>query len=309
MKTVVDVKSIQQLVSVVLPVYNSAATLETAIRSILNQSYPEWELLILDDGSQDETVDIARSYASPQVRMFSDGAHQGLAARLNQGIRLSRGKYFARMDADDVSYPARLVLQVKYLDEHPDVDLVGGGVLIFGRDGKALGSREIRVTHEEICQRPWAGFYLAHPTWMGRIEWFRRFWYRRDAVRCEDQDLLLRSYESSRFASLPQIVLGYSEPELTLPKLLRGRKSFLRSVAREAAAKRKYSIGLFAFLEQCAKAATDCLAVGTGLNYRILRHRARPVNQTEKDRWAKVWSEVHTGMCPDERHSVVAGTP
>jgi glycosyltransferase involved in cell wall biosynthesis len=279
-------------VSIGLPVYNCAVTLDAAVRSILNQTFRDWELLLIDDGSTDETVRLARSYADQRIRVFEDDKHLGLAARLNQAVSLGRGRYFARMDGDDVSYPERLALQVEYLEGHPEIDLLGGGILIVGRCGEALGTRESRTTHEQICGRPWAGFYLAHPTWVGRMEWFREHPYRPQAVRCEDQDLLLRTYENSHFAALPEIVLGYREEELSLKKILLGRRSYVRSAFSKSFQKHRYSLGWRALLVHVFKGLIECAAVGTGLNYRILRHRALPTLEETKRRWIEIWQQV-----------------
>jgi glycosyltransferase involved in cell wall biosynthesis len=280
-------------VSIAMPVLNSASTLSTAIQSILNQTFSDWELLILDDGSTDETVHIVREYSDPRIRVFTDGTHRGIVARLNQAIALSRGKYFARMDGDDVSYPERLALQVDHLEHHPEIDLLGGAVLVFGRDGRVIGKPASRVTHEQICRRPWSGFYLAHPTWMGKMEWFTSHPYRSNTVRCEDQDLLLRTHENSCFAALPEIVLGYRGETLSLRGILDGRRSFVQCVAREYLPRRKYLVAAAALIEQTLKGLADTFAIGTGLNYRILRHRALPVVDTlTVRRWKKVWDET-----------------
>jgi glycosyltransferase involved in cell wall biosynthesis len=280
------------LVSVGMPIHNCEQTIAVAVRSLLNQTFENWELLLIDDGSTDQTVALARSFSDPRIHVLADKSHRGLVFRLNQAIDLSRGRYFARMDGDDVSYPERLRLQVEYLEKHPEIDLLGGGILIFGQDGEVLGTREARTSHGDICRRPWAGFYFAHPTWMGKTEWFQQHRYRFDALRCEDQDLLLRTHERSRFAALPEIVLGYREEALSVRKILTGRRSFLRSVIREAARRRRYAIALSAIVEQSVKGFVDCVAIGTGFNYRILRHRALPAGEREKKHWAKVWTEV-----------------
>ena len=276
-------------VSIGMPSYNCAPTLDAAVRSILNQTFCDWELLLIDDGSTDGTLDIARKYPDPRICVYADGSHAGLVARLNQAIELGRGKYFARMDGDDVSYPDRLELQVEFLEKHQEIDLLGGGLLIFGRNGRVLGTREQRITHEQICRRPWAGFYLAHPTWLGKMDWFRRHRYRPDAVRCEDQDLLFRTYANSQFAALPEIVLGYREAELSLRKILLGRRSFARLVVREAFRKNQHLIGVAAAVEQALKGFIDCVAIGTGLGYRILKHRALPVDEAVIRRWMEVF--------------------
>jgi glycosyltransferase involved in cell wall biosynthesis len=283
---------IHPMISIGLPVLNCERTVKTAIRSILQQTYSNWELLLIDDGSTDMTVEIARSFKDARIRVIADGVHKGLPALLNQAISLSTGEFFARMDGDDVSYPERLALQVRYLEEHAEIDLLGGGILVFGAGGQVLGTRESRLTHEDICRRPWAGFYLAHPTWIGRIGWFRKHLYHSDAGRCCDHDLLLRTYESSCFAALPEIVLGYREEKLSLGKILADRRSIMWSVVRNASPKRQYAIGAAAIIEQALKGLTDSVAIGTGLGYRILRHRALPVEEATKRRWTEVWEEV-----------------
>ena len=173
-------------------------------------------------------------------------------------------------------------------------------MLVFGRGGGVLGTHANPSSHEDICRRPWKGFYLAHPTWMGRSEWFREHPYRPGAVRCEDQDLLLRTYEKSRFAAVPKIVLGYREEELSLRKNLVARRSFVRSVVREAIAKRYYAIAAGVIVEQALKGLTECVAIGTGLRYQVLRNRAMPVDEGAMREWAGVWEKVQE-MVPSRR--------
>jgi glycosyltransferase involved in cell wall biosynthesis len=279
-------------VSIGMPVYNCAATLGVALRSILNQTFSNWELIVLDDGSTDKTVEIARSFKDARIRVIADGVHKGLPALLNEAISLSAGEFFARMDGDDVSYPERLALQVEYLEGHSEIDLLGGGILVFGSGGGVLGTHANPSSHEDICRRPWVGFDLAHPTWIGRIGWFRKHLYHPDSGRCCDQDLLLRTYETSRFAVLPEIVLGYREAKLSLRKILGDRCCVCESLLREAFQHRNYLVAVGGVIGQNLKGLVDIFAITTGLNYRVLRHRAMPVAESVKGRWAQVWEEV-----------------
>src|SRR5579871_2414525 len=95
------------LVSVGMPVRNNERTLARAIASILGQTHPQLELILIDDGSSDGTLRVAQSFSDSRIRLFSDGQSLGLSTRLNQAIDVSGGRYFARMDGDDVSYPER----------------------------------------------------------------------------------------------------------------------------------------------------------------------------------------------------------
>jgi len=281
------------LVSIGMPVCNCQATLRSALNSLLAQTYSNWELLLMDDGSSDESLKIAKQFSDPRIKICSDGKFRGLIKRLNQAIDLSCGEYFARMDGDDVAYPERLEKQVSYLEEHPDVDLLGAWVMVFGRAGMPLGKRANPEPHAAICAKPFAGFPIAHPTYIGRIEWFRRYGYRQEALRCEDQDLLLRSYLSSKFANLPEILLGYREEKLSLKKILTGRWHFVRVAARKFFLQGRPDIAIRASLGQGFKGIADCLAVGTRLNYRLLRHRAVGVSDAERRSWEHVWQSIN----------------
>ncbi len=278
------------VVSIVLPVFNGANTLAQALRSLLYQTYEDWELILMDDGSVDNTLSVAKSYVDPRIRLIHDGINRGLPARLNQAIDLAQGKFFARMDADDIAWPDRLRRQVNFLLEQPEVDLVGAGALVFEGQGVVRGLFPLRTHHEEICRQPWSGFYLPHPTWMGRIEWFKRFRYRINAIRSEDQDLLLRSYKTSQFACLPDILLGYRQDVLPLKSVLMGRWSFTRAVLRQLATEKKYGPMGRVVLEQTAKATVDWLAIALGLKKLFHRHRALPMSDDRIiEEWRRCW--------------------
>jgi glycosyltransferase involved in cell wall biosynthesis len=111
------------VITIAMPLFNNAATLEMSIRSLLNQSYGDFELLLCDDGSDDQDLAIAHSFNEPRVICWSDGRRQGLAARLNECVDRARGLYVARMDAEDIAYPDRLAQQMAFLVDHEGVDL------------------------------------------------------------------------------------------------------------------------------------------------------------------------------------------
>ena len=147
--------------------------------------------------------------AMPACACCADGMKHGLAARLNQGIDSAAGRYIARMDADDVCFPDRFARQVARLNSDNSLDLVACRTLIFDDSGAATGLSPHQLSHEALCAQPWNGFYLVHPSWMGRADWFRRYRYQTPGlVRAQDQELLLRAYPDSRFAVLDEILLG-----------------------------------------------------------------------------------------------------
>ena len=121
------------LVSVVLPVYNGAKYLRDAIDSMLAQSYANFELIIIDDGSTDDSINIISAFNDPRIRLYSQ-ENQGLAATLNRGITLAKGAYIARQDQDDVSLPNRLSKQAAFLETNPDYGMVGTWASIWERN-------------------------------------------------------------------------------------------------------------------------------------------------------------------------------
>lgn len=134
------------LVSIVMSAYNEAAFISETIDSLLQQSYKNFELIIVDDASTDNTADVIRKYENNRIILLRNKENKRLAFNLNLGIQKAHGKYIARMDADDICMPDRLVKQVNYLEQHPEIAIVGGAAQEFG-DANAL--LEYPENHEE----------------------------------------------------------------------------------------------------------------------------------------------------------------
>ena len=199
------------LVSIILPVHNGGLQLAVAVHSIVAQTLRDWELIVIDDGSSDGAIeDLRRDLGDSRLVISGDSRNVGLSARLNEGVSMARGRYIARMDHDDIAHPDRLRLQVDLMTRQTDVDLCGARCVAMDEVGSIIGALPQALTHEEICAQPWMGLHLAHPTWLGKAEWFRKNRYREPGpFRCEDQELLLRSYANSRFAAVSKSLLSY----------------------------------------------------------------------------------------------------
>lgn len=260
-------------VSVLLPVRDGARTLALSMLSVLEQRFRDFELLVLDDGSVDASADIALRFGDSRVRLLRDGLKRGLAARLNQGIAAAAGRYIARMDADDVCFPDRFARQTGRLNAENSLDLVGCRALVFDDSGTATGLLPQQLSHEALCARPWNGFYLAHPSWMGRADWFRRHGYRiPEAVRAEDQELLLRAYPDSRFAVVDEVLLGYRMGPTSLPKTLSARRNLLVAQIDRFAQRRQWRNLLLALLATGLKLPRDFIfATAPGRRWRDRR--------------------------------------
>jgi glycosyltransferase involved in cell wall biosynthesis len=200
-------------VTVLMPAYNAERYLGEAIDSILAQTLTEFEFLILDDGSTDQTPTILREYAQRDSRIrVLTLRHAGYTAALNAGITYSRGNLIARMDADDRALPDRLEQQVAYLREHPQCVALGGQVLVIDPDGRPICPIAVPLEHDEIDRWHLAGVsgIMFHPACTIRKDVLLAVGqYRLAYEPAEDFDLLLRLAEVGRLANVPMRVLEY----------------------------------------------------------------------------------------------------
>ena len=276
------------LVSIAMPFHNAERTLAAAIRSILLQSYPNWELLLCDDGSIDASPEIARAFHDSRIAVWGGRRRQALGARLNECIERAAGQYIARMDADDIAYPRRLEKQLRFLEQHPEVDLTGGWAVLFADAGAPVGKRTDPTAHARIARWPLYSFKLIHPAFLGKTSWFRRYRYRADAVRCEDHDLLFRACAASRFANLPEIVLGYRQGSIDLRKRLRSRWTWCRCVGRYGNPAARLRVAAVEALRACR----DALTVAAHADSVWLRASCAPLTAEELREWRAVWESV-----------------
>lgn len=276
------------LITIAMPFYNAGRTIAASIRSILLQTYPNWELLLCDDGSTDAGRELARSFNDPRIVLWGDSRRLQLGARLNECIARASGEYIARMDADDIAYPQRLEKQIRFLLDNPEVDLTGGWAVLFEEAGAPVGKRADPAAHREIARWPLYSFKLIHPTFLGKTSWFRRYLYRADAIRCEDHDLLFRACAESRFANLPEIVLGYRQGSIDLRKSLRSRWMWWRCAGRYLNPAGRLRVGAVETLKSCR----DALAVATRADGAWLRSRYPALNEEELREWQQVWASV-----------------
>jgi glycosyltransferase involved in cell wall biosynthesis len=278
------------VITIAMPFYNSAATLELSIRSLLNQSYGDFELLLCDDGSDDQGLAIAQSIDDPRVICWSDGRRLRLAARLNECIDRARGSYLARMDADDIAYPDRFARQLAFLGAHTEVDLCSARAMVFGKQGRPLWCFSPALEHAGITRSPYRGFPLWHPLWMGHIEWFRRWRYEENAWQAQDQELLLRSYRLSRFANLPQVLLGYRRERVSLKKLFRYKLLHIRYVCRQPGAVSSGWQKLQLAVISAVRFAANCTALLGGFERRFGHQAATAPTVAELAEWHNLWN-------------------
>jgi len=193
-------------VSVILPVYNREKLVEQAVESILSQTFQDFELLIIDDGSTDGTWEILSSWNNhPRVRLIRTD-HGGPTSALNQGLRRARGKFIARQDSDDISEPERLERQVAFLNTHLDVGVVGTWAVLIDEEGNENGTYDSFVSERQIRSQL---FYGENPVLHGSVL-FRRTCleelggYDKAWPYAQDYELWIRYSRKYRLANLPE---------------------------------------------------------------------------------------------------------
>ena len=195
-------------VSIGIPFYNAQDFLEQAILSVLHQDYKSFELLLIDDGSTDKSLDIAYRFQDERIKVIHDGQNKGLSARLNELVALSKGEYFARMDADDIMFPQRISQQLAYLQQHNEVDVVGSSAVTIDIKNKITGiicypehPNNISNVIKHQC--------FIHPSIMAKRSWFVQNPYDEGAIRMEDYNLWMRTFSKYRFYNIAEPLLFY----------------------------------------------------------------------------------------------------
>ena len=279
-------------VSVIMSIRDGAATIEACIRSLIRQTFPDWELVLIDDGSRDDGAARAAKFADPRIRIIRHPESRGLACRLNEAVDLSRGKFIARMDADDICYPERLSAQTNLLLSNSKLDLVASKALVFRGQGDPLGLYPTPITHEEITAHPLSGFYFPHPTWCGKADWFRNYRYDERMTRAQDQELLLRAMATSYFSAVDEILLGYRQEGLKLSNSMKGRFLFSRAVWHDARRSRQYAQATKRTLLHILKLSAEVATITVGAEEFLIKKRYLPLSADEIARWRSVWSEM-----------------
>ena len=203
----------QKLISVIMSVYNGEKYLVQAIDSILNQTYQNFEFIIIEDCSTDNSLDILEEYAKKDSRIKiikkeKNIGIKGFIENLNLGISIAKGKYIARMDQDDVSLPERFQKQVDFLENNPEITLVGAQLNLINEQNKITGEAIAALQHRDIVKRITSQIQLFHPVIMFRKD--QNIQYREKFIYCEDYDLYLNLItQGKKLANINEKLLHY----------------------------------------------------------------------------------------------------
>ena len=195
-------------ITVLMPVYNGAKYLNESIDSILNQTFSDFEVFIIDDASTDDSVKIIKSYDDNRIRLVENKKNLGQSETLNKGLRLAKGKYIARMDQDDISMPERLKKQMEFMDECPNIGVCGSWIQHFGKYDYLT---PLELDDDSIKIKLLTNQNLAHPSVMIRKSTLVKYQLNYDPTFtvAMDYDLWVRMFEYCSFANLPDPLLKY----------------------------------------------------------------------------------------------------
>ena len=201
-------------ISIVMAAYNEERDIEKALDSILAQTFTDWELIIIDDGSTDATAPIIQGYADKdsRIKLVCNETNLELSASLNKGIGLAQSDLIARADADDINLPERLSKQYEYMQAHPEIDVLGTAAYLLDEAGDRVNTYSHPLTHAELKALPFLKIEFFHPSVMIRKRFFETTGLYNPAYpNAEDKEMWLRGLQAGcRYANLQEPLIEYS---------------------------------------------------------------------------------------------------
>lgn len=288
------------LVSIGIPFLNPGPFFKNSIRSVFAQTLQDWELILLNDGSTDGSLETAKSIRSDRVRLINDGRTSGLPNRLNQIAALAKGRYLARMDADDLMHPSRLEQQLAFLEKYPAAP-IGSDAWIIDDEENIVGqsrpdnSRGFEPRISAILK--WGG--VIHPTLMAARDWFLRNPYDPGFARAEDRELFVRVIEESRVHVLDRNLFFYRH----LKKI--NVQAYLQGYASERNVLRRYGRRLIGFLatsylidRSYIKSAILRVSFLLGWHNWVMKKKYSPISQAEREMAQRDIQIIHKTHVP-----------
>ncbi len=202
-------------VTVFIPVYNREQYIGEAIESILAQTFSDFEILLVDDGSTDSSVDKIRSFSDPRIRLVRNEENLGIPKTRNKGIEHARGQYMAMLDSDDRSYPERLEKQVAFLESHPDHAQVGSWCRMMDAQGNVLTKiKRQPASPDDIHAQFLFRCAMSNRSIMARTAILKEYGYRNDFPRCQDYELHVRLAKQYKLSNIQEcLVYGRIHPQ------------------------------------------------------------------------------------------------
>ncbi len=238
-----------QKVSIILPVYNAARYLPECIESLIKQTYEEFELIIINDGSTDSSGDVIEHYRMQDARIkVYAWQNRGLIASLNKAISVSEGAYIVRMDADDIAHEDRLAKQISYMENNPKCDVLGTSAIKIDMFGKVIGRISVPVGGKDVAAHLMINSPVIHPSVVFRRLSVDKYLYNEFDQLAEDYGLWLRLYNGENIHNLQEALLYYRiHPDSISVK--RKREQYLMA----AQLRKKYILDKYILCDCCMR--------------------------------------------------------
>ncbi len=221
-------------ISVIMPVYNGEKFVSRAIKSILNQTFRNFEFIIIDDGSRDKTLKILKEFSKKdkRIKVLVNKNNKGIVKSLNKGLKIAKGNYIARMDSDDFSFPKRFELQHKFLEKHKDIYLLGTEAINRILNGNRVYRRRVLKTSKKIEKALFNYCPFTHSSIMFRNT--QEYLYREKMLFIEDYDFYtLMLTDGKKFANLSKPLVEYSLNENSITFLNREKHMFMAEIVKK----------------------------------------------------------------------------
>lgn len=261
------------LVSVIIPTYNAEKYVEEALLSIISQTYKNLEIIVIDDASSDNTKKLVSAIAKSDRRVvvYRNRINLGIGGTRSRGIKLAKGAYICWQDADDVSYPNRIALQVDFLNKNTDVGIVGGFLQFINESGESLQMRMYKETDKELRKKIFRYNPVAQPAAMFRREVYEMVGgYNESYIVSEDLEMQLRAGVKYKFGNVQEKVVKYRQINTSLT-----RKNLKKMELATLQLRRQYSVSSayeFSFMDKVYNFAQKMsMYMPTGMRMSIFR--------------------------------------
>ncbi|WP_159071188.1 glycosyltransferase family 2 protein [Coprothermobacter proteolyticus] len=287
------------LVTVGIPFKNPGKDLLLAVKSVFAQTFENWELILINDGSDDGSEQLIKKIQDPRVRVIEDGKNLGLPARLNQIIAESAGELLARMDADDAMHPRRLEKQVEIFQHNPSIDVVDTCAYIINKEDKVVGKERCGHTDPNNLYRALKWGIVLHASVMAKKDWYVKNPYRLDYPRAEDRELFVRTVQDTKFYHIVEPLYFHRfEGNVRL-------NSYLQSYSSERKVLMEYGPKLIGrtrtallYSRSLAKSSILYMLSILGFENIINKNKYEPLSEAERHHAQSLLDEIHNLELP-----------
>lgn len=289
------------IVTIGIPFLNPGNLILDTVQSVFAQTFTDWELILVDDGSNDGSVKMVQQIKDPRVTVVVDGKHMGLPYRLNQIINMAKGEFIARMDADDMMHPTRIEKQVNLLKENVSCDMVATPVIVLNDERVPCYLLGSNFEKEKIILDIFKNGLIVHPTILVRKEWYKNNKYSLDFPRAEDRELFIRTFNKMKICFINEPLHFYYWPlKGLIKKVLRGysseRKITLKYGPQKLGKKVTYMLLLRSFLKSFV---VTCFSIMRRDDFLVRLSRSyMKLSMEEIDVAEKIINEVRTIKIP-----------